>query len=468
MAQQISDLRAENTRLGSDLRNLTMLITSRSEERFPHSDSFERGVIKPSRSLESNSDAASIRLQPQQQQQQQHVSDIILGENGSPRTHGNYTDRGLSVGWADRRSRRGSADSFDFDMTDPAGAGTGTGGGGGVQSTGTGTVLGTGTGKLSQALLLQQLENIQSQLDATKKELLGSVRKNSFSKPNPFFADNVRVFNGTPLSISTATGKQRSVSNHASPVAERHFNYPSSPSANVNYYTSSEPSIKRTVSGSGLVSGSGKWSHELKVDDEDVSNAENYDKLGGLTDNHFNHFGRLGSDIMDRKKKSSPHRNEDDSQNGIIAAANRCREMANRNPVNTDLSSALDKYLNVVRKLSASASTSTGRIDGQYTERAMGGRMSFGHSNGNSNGNSTGTSPMSKGTSPNDKGFNPAHKSNNLASVLHEFNRSPKPKDKDQQRDLTWRPSEGEKCPSEARYYLNSDEDPPSRSWITE
>ena len=470
MAQQISDLRAENTRLGSDLRNLTMLLTSKSEDRFSHSDSSERGVIKPSRSLESNSDAASIRLQPQHQQQQQqhqqHVSDIILGENGSPKTHGNYTDRGLSVGWADRRSRRGSADSFDFDMTDPAGAG-GVGGGQSIVAgagTGLGTGIGTGTGKLSQALLLQQLENIQSQLDATKKELLGSVRKNSFSKPNPFFADNVRVFNGTPLSVSTTTGKLRSVSNHASPSTGRNFNYPLSPSANTNYNTSTEPSIKRTVSGSGLVALSGKWSNELEVDDEDVSNAENYDTLRGFTDNHFNHFGRLGSDIMDRNKKLSPHRIEEDSQNGIIAAANRCREMANRNPVNTDLSSALDKYLNVVRKLSASASTSTGRIDGQYTERAMGGRMSFGHSNGNSNG----TSPMSKGTSPSDKGFNPAYKSNNLASVLHEFNRSPKPKDKDQQRDLTWRPSEGEKCPSEARYYLNSDEDPPSRSWITE
>lgn len=476
MAQQISDLRAENTRLGADLRNLTILLTNKSDDRFSHSDSFEKAFIKTSRSIEINNDGTSSRHQHQQQQQHhnQHLSEIVLGENGSPNKNEIYADKGLSVGWADRdkRSRRNSADSFDFDMTEANGGVLGgvLGGGIGGQNTGTGTGsgLGTGTGKISQALLLQQLENIQSQLDATKKELLGSVRKSSFSKPNPFFADNGRIYNSSTqtLSVTTATGRQRSLSNHASPVSARDQNYRTSPSANQNYYmSSSDNTIKRTVSGSGLISGSGKWAHEMKVsDDTEITNAANYEKLKDLTDNHFNNFGRLGSDILERKKKLSPHRNNDDeSQNNMISAANRCRDMANRNPVNTDLSSALDKYLNVVRKLSASSSTV--RTDTHSGEGAQEGRLSNGHSNYNSNGNS----PMSKGAMPVSKDIaSPACKNNNLASMLHEFNRSPKPKDQDKQRDLTWRPSEGEKCSPDARYYLNSDEDPPSRSWITE
>ena len=477
MAQQISDLRAENTRLGADLRNLTILLTNKSEDGFSHSDSFEKAFTKSSRSLEINNDGIPSRHQHQQQHQHhnqhhnQHLSEIILGENGSPYKNENNVDKGLSVGWADRdrRSRRGSADSYDFEMTEANGGGLGGGLGGQNTGTGTGTGTGlgtgTGTGKISQALLLQQLENIQSQLDATKKELLGSVRKSSFSKPNPFFADNGRIYNSTQLSVTT--GRQRSLSNHASPVSARDPNYPTSPSANQNYYTSSssDTSIKRTVSGSGLISGSGKWAHEMKVpDDTEITNAANYEKLKDLTDNHFNNCGRLGSDVLERKKKLSPHRNNDDeSQNNMISAANRCRDMANRNPVNTDLSSALDKYLNVVRKLSAT--TSTVRIDTHNGERAQEGRVSNGHSNYNSNGNS----PISKGTNPVNKDIaSPACKNNNLASMLHEFNRSPKPKDQDKQRDLTWRPSQGEKCSPDARYYLNSDEDPPSRSWITE
>ena len=38
-------------------------------------------------------------------------------------------------------------------------------------------------------------------------------------------------------------------------------------------------------------------------------------------------------------------------QHDMITVANRCREIACRDPVNIDLSSALDKYLNVVKKL---------------------------------------------------------------------------------------------------------------------
>ena len=131
MAQQISDLRAENTRLGADLRNLTILLTNKSEDGFSHSDSFEKAFTKSSRSLEINNDGIPSRHQHQQQHQHhnqhhnQHLSEIILGENGSPYKNENNVDKGLSVGWADRdrRSRRGSADSYDFEMTEANGGG---------------------------------------------------------------------------------------------------------------------------------------------------------------------------------------------------------------------------------------------------------------------------------------------------------------------------------------------------------
>ena len=47
----------------------------------------------------------------------------------------------------------------------------------------------------------------------------------------------------------------------------------------------------------------------------------------------------------------------------MITAASRCRDIANRDPANNDLSTALDKYLDVVKKLSNSTSKLDSRLE---------------------------------------------------------------------------------------------------------
>jgi hypothetical protein len=215
----------------------------------------------------------------------------------------------------------------------------------GSQSSDTGMVSGT----ISQALLLRQLESIQNQLDAAKKQaqVMGIVRRSSFTKPNPILADSFRVLNA-PLSVTF--GRTRSLSNLPSPSLSSSLNHLSFPSptyaSNSVCLPSHDASLRRPS----------KVLRDLLVIDteaERVENNEKYWDLNNIKDDNFNSISKVRSVSAEKRKKSPRYADADEG--GLILSANRCKDSMQRNPVITDLSTALDKYLNVVRKLSASA-----------------------------------------------------------------------------------------------------------------
>jgi hypothetical protein len=209
---------------------------------------------------------------------------------------------------------------------------------------------GMGTGTISQALLLRQLESIQNQLDAAKKQaqVMGIVRRSSFTKPNPILADSFRVVNA-PLSVTF--GRTRSLSNLPSPSLSsslNHLSFPSPTYASTSVCLPSHDASLRRPS---------KVLRDLLVIDTEAEKVENNDKywdFNSIKEDNFNSISKVRSEPAEKKKKLSP-RYADADEGGLILSANRCKDSTQRNPVITDLSTALDKYLNVVRKLSASA-----------------------------------------------------------------------------------------------------------------
>lgn len=277
-------------------------------------------------------------------------------------------------------------------------------------------------GNIPQALLLRQLESIQNQLDFTKKQLMGAIRKNSFTKNNPSAVETQRT-NSAPL---FSVGRSRSYSSFPSP------------SASINPFSAHSPTgIPFALPmHDSAVRRQGKIVKDLKVSDSgDVHKVASFEKfwdmngvsdweVNGVSENHF-HAIRSGSSDIEEKRKKNSRITEEESQHILISAASRCREVAQRSPVNSDLSSALDKYLNVVRKLSAS----TGRIDTASPDKSR--------------------SPVGAPTSL------PRHggRSSSLNSTLgnpsidnnRRFRSREKEKEEEKEKTSTWRPSEGSK-----------------------
>lgn len=312
---QIEGLRAENLRLSSALRDLAALVTDKAA----CTQTLALADVKERRSS-SRKEKESSDGWPEAFHQRRGPSVEIsnIGDSCAHRT----SEKNMNVCWVDTMSL--SADSHD-------------------SVKGAETPV---TGKISQAKLLRQLDSIQNQLDATKKQIMGTVRRSSFTKPNPVLADSFRVVNA-PLSLTS--GRPKSFSNLPSPSSNlSHFPFPS-PKSNAVFLPSQEATSRRSAKAS---------IDQLDTDGCEVEKVENCEKfwdLNHLKDEHFNSISRITSDLVDRKKKLSPRYSDEDSRNGLIIAASRCKELAQSSPVNTDLSTALDKYLNVVRKLSASA-----------------------------------------------------------------------------------------------------------------
>jgi hypothetical protein len=290
---------------------------------------------------------------------------------------------------------------------------------------------GTGTGTISQALLLRQLDCIQNQLDAAKKQaqVMGIVRRSSFTKPNPILADSLRAVNA-PLSVTF--GRTRSLSNLPSPSLSSSLNqmsYPSPTYASIGVCLPSHDASLRRPS---------KVLRDLLDIDSDAERVENSGKfwdLSNFKDDHFTSISKVASEPAEKTKKLSP-RFADADEGGLFLAANRCKDSAQRNPVISDLSTALDKYLNVVRKLSASAARMDTRSpDIDECEEIV---LSLTHG-------------LQRSTISNNNDI----KNNAAQSTLHtESNRDLGVRDK----QTAWRASEDVKTSPESTLYLGSNE----------
>ena len=378
MESKIEELKAENVRLNNDLKNLAALLT----EQTAHSHSSARTLLKSSKSSDSE-DLSGARRVPH--------TDISCRESmGFERAGNGSHDKHYGVSFVETKKTRTSSERS-------------------VENEDCSSV-----GKVPQALLLRQLESIQNQLDSTKKQLTGAVRKTSFTKNNSVAVDGQRT-NSAPLSVSA--GRSASYSSFISPSRSINPFSAHSPTA-VPFPLPMHDSVRRP----------GKILKDSKASDSgDAHKAGSFEKfwdLNSVSEDQFNAICSGTSDAVEKKKKSSRIL-EEESQHNLISAANRCREVAQRSPVNTDLSSALDKYLNVVRKLSAS----TGRTDTVTPDKS---RSPEGLSNGLSR-----------------YGGRSSSLNSSLGNLSVENNRpfKLKEKEKEKEKNTTWRPSEGLKTP---------------------
>ena len=404
MNSQIQDLRAENSRLSDALRSLSALVADKVIGDVTHS---KYPSVKGSLSSDGCPAYYSQKRSP-------YIDNSNIGGNSVHNPNGR--GRGTSVCWDDVDANNLPADLQHSERErerelEGSGAGTGT---------------------ISKGLLLRQLDSIQNQLDAAKKQaqVMGIVRKSSFSKPNPVLADSFRVANA-PLSVTF--GRPRSFSSQSSPSLSSSMHHMSFPSPTLNGVSlpSHDASSRRPS----------KVMRDLVIDSE-ADRGENYDQywdLNNTRDDNFNSINRVGSDPVEKKKKSSPRFVDVDSEspNGLLLTANRCKDLAQRSPVNTDLSTALDKYLNVVRKLSASAA----RVDTRNPDINECEEINQSHAQG-----------LQRSTNSNNNSNN---NSSNALSTLHTVsNRNLRVKEK----QTTWRASEGVKTSPESRIFLGSNE----------
>ena len=211
----------------------------------------------------------------------------------------------------------------------------------------------SGESKISHTMLLQQLTSIQSQLDIIKKQLTGSPTRRSVS--NPFTSDSpIRNFT-SPMPLHPSTTKSTSHFSATLPASTSiPLNFPSdeipirTPPRIEDYPSYKNSDFERDT-------GETVW----------ISNPlSNTDKSApiGTASRSESRFTYPASERIVRVK-SRKFIEENESDKGLITAASRCRDIANRDPANDDLSSALNKYLNVVKKLTSSASKLDSRLD---------------------------------------------------------------------------------------------------------
>ena len=357
---QMKELREENSRLTNDVSNFTTLMSEREEEESCHfalktplsvlSSAGNRTShyrTTPSK-LGSNLDTCNgdITFQSTRDMTLQSTRDMNLQSTRdmnlqSTRTFGH--DKSISRNWSEINpmftspvGRLFSPPGDDERLNESS-----------------------GESKISHTMLLQQLTSIQNQLDVIRKQLTGSpTRKNNPpSVPNPFVFDSPSKSFTSPIPVHPSSSKSTPYLSSSLPAhTSIPLNFPSDEvktPPRTDYYPGYRDSdFDRDTGETAWISNPlGKGNNENFKSNDKVSSG-------------VSRFIYPASDRIVRVQSKKCSIDDDPlSNNGLITAASRCRDIANRDPANNDLSTALDKYLDVVKKLSSSTSKLDSRLE---------------------------------------------------------------------------------------------------------
>ena len=332
---QMKELREENSRLTNDVSNFTILMSEREDE-----ESCQFALKTPLSVLSSTGHRRSpYRMTPSKLGSN---LDTCNGDITFQSTRIFGLDKSISRNWSEINPMFASPVSRLF--TPP----------------GDDERLNESSGesKISHTMLLQQLTNIQSQLDVIRKQLTGSPTRRSAapSVPNPFISDNsLKNFN-SPIPEHTSTSKSTPYLSTSLPACTSvTLNFPSDEvktPPRIDYYPGYRDSdFDKNICETAWISNPLGFNENFKSN-ENVS--------GGVSRFIYPASERI---VRVQSKKYGIDDESSSSSNGLITAASRCLHIANRDPANSDLSTALDKYLNVVKKLSSSASKLDSRLE---------------------------------------------------------------------------------------------------------